>query len=146
VIQRIDAVLGDHTADTGWNPAGGGCVRWRRVEWGAGELWVYFTDAGRDAADNRTFNSDGVEHFAVWQMNLPAEGSGALPPLGTPSGLYVGDSAADVVDVYGDRVEIDGTVVSIVDGIILGELDQPDGVLQWLRAGAALCGEPDEEE
>lgn len=141
VIQRVGAVLGDPSADTGWNEPGNGCVRWRRVEWGAEELWLYFTDAGEDATGERTYNSAGVEHFAVWQMNHVPDG-GTLPALATPSGLVVGDSAADVEDVYGDRVEIDGTVVSIVDGIIVGELDQPGGTLMWLRSGATLCADP----
>jgi len=146
VIGIVSAILGDASNDTGWNDAGGGCVRWRRVEWGQGELWLYFTDAGTDAADKRTYNSDGVEHFALWQMNLTDTGGTTLPPLATPSGLHVGDSAADVVDVYGDRVEVDGTSVSIVDGIIVGELDEADGTLKWLRSGATICGDPDAQE
>ena len=145
VISRVSAVLGDPTADTGWSEEGNGCVRWRRVEWGAGELWLYFTDAGRDALDRRTFNADGVEHLAVWQMNHVPDG-GTLPPLETPSGLKVGDSAEDVFDVYGDRAEIDGTVVSIVDGIIVGDLDEPGGTLMWLRSGATLCADPGQGE
>ena len=64
----------------------------------------------------------------------------------TPSGLSVGDSAADLVEVYGDRVEINGTHISIVDGIIVGELDEPDGTVQWLRSGAILCGDPEETD
>jgi hypothetical protein len=147
VIERVDLVLGEYSADTGWNPAGNGCVRWRRVEWGTGELWLFFTDSGEDALGDRTFNSDGVEHFAAWQMNHVADG-GTLPPLATPSGLHVGDSAADVEDVYGDRVDIEDTAVSIVDGIIVGELDEAGGTVMWLRSGATLCsadGQGEEE-
>jgi len=146
VIGIVSAILGQSSNDTGWNDAGGGCVRWRRVEWGEGELWLYFTDAGTDAADKRTFNSDGVEHFALWQISLTESGGQTIPPLATPSGLHVGDSAADVEDVYGGRVEITDTSVSIVDGLIVGELDEADGVLVWLRSGATLCGDPDAED
>jgi len=146
VIGVISPIIGELSADSGWNDAGGGCVRWRRVEWGNEELWLYFTDSGRDANDVRTFNADGVEHFAVWQMSLPPTGVPTLPPLATPSGLSVGDSAADLVEVYGDRVEINGTHISIVDGIIVGELDEPDGTVQWLRSGAILCGDPEETD
>lgn len=146
VIGIVSAILGDPSNDTDWNEAGGGCVRWRRVEWGEGELWLYFTDAGRDAADKRTFNSDGVEHFALWQINLTAEGGTTLPPLATPSGLHVGDTAAEVADVYGDRVAIEDTSVSIVDGLIVGELDEADGILTWMRSGATLCGDPDAQD
>lgn len=142
VIDIVNSVIGESSADSGWNDAGGGCVRWRRVEWGNEELWLYFTDAGKDANDKRTYNAEGVEHFAVWQMSLPPEGIPTLPPLATPSGLHVGDTAAELVEVYGDRVEIDGTHISIVDGIIVGELDAPDGTVQWLRSGAILCGDP----
>ncbi|MCJ7726264.1 MAG: peptidoglycan-binding protein [Acidimicrobiia bacterium] len=142
-IATVSAVLDEPTADTGWNEAGSGCVRWRRVEWGESELWLYFTDAGTDAADEATFRSDGVEHFAFWQINLPEDGEGTLPPLATPSGLLVGDTAAEVEATYGDRVAIDGTAVSIVDGIIMGALDEADGVLKWLHSGATICGDPD---
>jgi peptidoglycan hydrolase-like protein with peptidoglycan-binding domain len=143
VIGRISAILGEPSADSEWNEAGNGCVRWRRVEWGESELWLYFTDAAKDADDNRTFASEGVEHFALWQMNLAPDGGMTLPPLATPSGLHVGDSAAEVEEVYGDRVEIDGVSVSIVDGILMGALTEADGDLKWLRSGATICGDPD---
>jgi hypothetical protein len=139
VIEIVGAILGDPADDTGWNEAGGGCVRWRRVEWGDGELWLLFTDAARDAADQRTFRNEGVPHFAQWRLNLPPSGVPTLPPLATPSGLKIGVSAADVEDVYGDRVEIEGVDVSIVDGIIIGQLADEDGVLQWLSSGSTLC-------
>lgn len=139
VIGTVSSILGEPSNDTDWNEADDDCVRWRRVEWGEGELWLYFTSAGRDANDNRTYNSDGVEHFALWQINMAADGTPSLPPLATPSGLRVGVSKAGVEDVYGGRVEIDGTDVSIVDGIIVGELNEEDGDLMWLRSGATLC-------
>lgn len=142
-IATVSVILGEPTADSDWNEAGSGCVRWRRVEWGESELWLYFTDAGTDASDQPTFAGDGIEHFAFWQINLPEDGEGTLPPLATPSGLQVGDSAADTEATYGDRVAIEGTSVSIVDGIIMGALDEADGILKWLRSGATICGDPD---
>jgi peptidoglycan hydrolase-like protein with peptidoglycan-binding domain len=139
VLELVSAVIGDPTADTGWIEASEGCVRWRRVEWGNAELWLFFTDAATDAAGKRTYGAEGVEHFAAWQMNLAPAGTGTMPPLATPSGLGVGDPAAAVADVYGSRAEVDGVLISIVDGIILGELDEPGGVVKWLRSGATLC-------
>jgi len=144
-IDIVGAILGEPSNDTGWNEAGGGCVRWRRVEWGDGELWLYFTDAGTDAAEQPTFRNEGVAHFAQWRINLPPGGVTNYPELATPSGLVVGSSAERVEEVYGDRVEIDGTFVSIVDGIIIGELDEEGGTLQWMSSGATLCAVADDD-
>ncbi|MBU1226986.1 MAG: peptidoglycan-binding protein [Actinobacteria bacterium] len=145
-IAIVSAILGEPTADTDWTEAGGGCVRWRRVEWGESELWLEFTDSATDALEAPTFNAAGVEHFAAWQINLTADGEQTLPALATPSGLHVGDSAAEATAIYDDRVAIDGTTVSIADGVIIGELDEADGTIVWLRSGATLCTEPDPQE
>ncbi|MCB2222800.1 MAG: peptidoglycan-binding protein [Actinobacteria bacterium] len=139
VLDVVGAILGDPSDDTGWVDEGNGCVKYRRVVWGNDELWLDFTDAGEDALEEPTFRPAGTEHFAAWTMRLPPSGDPTLPPLATPSGLVVGASAAEVEDVYGDRVEIDETFVSIVDGILTGELNDPDGTLLWLRSGNTVC-------
>jgi hypothetical protein len=130
VIGLLTGILGEPDSTTTWIESPG-CIRWRRTEWGEG-LWVYITDVAT------AWGSADVQHFAAWRAAAPDRSAG-FPRLETPSGLAVGDGAARVEEVYGDLAEIDGTAVSIVDGIIVGELEAPDGPVARLSAGVELC-------
>lgn len=142
-LEVLVEALGEPSGDTGWIESGG-CLNHRAVTFGDEELVVEFTDAGTGLDGEPTFAETGTEHFAAWRVQWPGDTSPLLAELTTPSGLAAGDPASAVTAVYGDRVEIDGTAFSILDGIITGRLvPAGDGsealVVGSMRSGAVLC-------
>ncbi len=123
VIETLTAILGPPTNDSGFTDAGGQCVNHRILVFGDAELFVAFTDAATDKGGDDTFANEGVQHFAQWRSQLPSDPENPLlPEFETPSGLAVGDTAEDVAEVYGDRVEVEEFSFSILEGVITGEL------------------------
>jgi peptidoglycan hydrolase-like protein with peptidoglycan-binding domain len=142
-LEVLVEVLGEPTADGGWT-RDGACLNHREVTFGDDELVVVFTDAGAGIDGEPTFAAEGTEHFAAWRVRWPGGATSLPAELTTPSGLAAGDPASAVTAVYGDRVEVEGTTFSILDGIITGELvpagdGSEDLVVGSMRSGAVLC-------
>ena len=94
-IAAVRAVLGEPSADTGWESSFssyGTCPgeQIRGVEWGA--LVLLFTNGA-------TAEGDG-EHLFAWRV------TGAPPAVGTALGLGFGATVADAQDLYPGLVEL----------------------------------------
>ena len=135
-VAAVAAVLGQPSADTGWEPSAstyGTCpgTQIRVVTW-AGVVLLF--------TNGRTTYGSG-QHLFGWQV------TGAPPAIGTATGLGFGATAADAHDLYPGRVD---TVpaedpypgflrIKAEGGTITAFLDGADTITN-LEAGVS-CGE-----
>jgi hypothetical protein len=135
-VAAMTAVLGEPTADTGWEPSFstyGTCpgAQIRGVEWGG--LVLLFTDG------DTTYGSG--EHLFSWRV------TGAPPALSTVGGLGFGATAADAEELYPGQIEavppedpFPGFLrIAAEGGPITAFLDAGDSITN-LEAGVS-CGE-----
>jgi len=101
-ITEIAAALGEPDEDSGWIPSFSGfgtCPgeQVRGIRWAT--MWALMTDGETE------WRADGIPHFFAYLNSVFYDEDQSLGLL-TAEGVGLGDSARDLEDAYGDRLEI----------------------------------------